>query len=162
MDEEEIRNYLMNTINSTPLLVQDKTQTNDKKFNKRYEFYRIQKYIDTFLDKKYDDRFIIMPGLRVVGKTTLLFQFYDYLIKEHDLKHHQILYLNLNRLKDKGKIDLLSCFDIFIKDINDEYHIKGEPLFIFVDEAHYAPNWGLVGKIIFDETSKCFYDFFWI
>jgi len=156
MNEEEIRNYLMNTINSTHYLVQDKIYRDDKKFNERNDFDRIKKYIDNFIEKPNDDKFIVMPGLRGVGKTTLLYQFYDYLTTKHNLNHHQILYLNLNRLKDKGKINLLSCFDIFIKDINDEAYINKEALFIFVDEAHYAPNWGLVGKITYDETSNVF------
>ena len=156
MDEEETRNYLLNIINSTHFLVQNKTRSNIKEFNKRSDFYRIKKYIDNFLEDNGEDKFIIMPGLRGVGKTTLLYQFYDYLTTEHDIKHHQILYLNLDRLKDKGKIDLLSCFDVFVKDINDEAYINNEPLFIFVDEAHYASNWGLVGKIIYDETSNVF------
>ncbi|MBQ6220676.1 MAG: ATP-binding protein [Methanosphaera sp.] len=156
MNEDEIRNYLLNTINSTHFLVQDKIHRDDKKFNKRNDFYRIKKYLDNFIEKINDDKFIVMPGLRGVGKTTLLYQFYDYLVTEHNIKYHQILYLNLNRLKDKGKIDLLSCFDIFIKDINDEAYINKKPLFIFVDEAHYTSNWGLVGKITYDETSNVF------
>ncbi|RAP51808.1 MAG: hypothetical protein BZ137_09650 [Methanosphaera sp. rholeuAM130] len=156
MDEEEIRNYLMNVINSTHFLVQDKIYRDDKKFNERNDYFRIKKYLDNFLENNIDDRFIIMPGLRGVGKTTLLYQFYNYLVTEHKIKYHQILYLNLNRLKDKGKIDLLSCLDIFIKDINDEAYINKKPLFVFVDEAHYAPNWGLVGKIIYDEISNVF------
>lgn len=97
-----------------------------------------------------------MPGLRGVGKTTLLYQFYEYMVTEKNIKYHQILYLNLDRLKDKGKIDLLSCFDIFIKDINEEAYFNKEPLFIFVDETHYTTNWGLVGKITFDETNNVF------
>jgi len=156
MDEEEKRNYLMNIINSTPFLVQDKIYRNDRKLNTRTDFNRIKKYIDDFLEKYDDDKFIIMPGLRGVGKTTLLYQFYDYLTSEHNIKQHQILYLNLDRLKDKGKIDLLSYLDIFIKDINDDAYINKKPLFIFVDEAHYTSNWGLVGKIIYDETSNVF------
>ena len=156
MDEEETRNYLLNIINSTHFLVQNKICSNNKEFNKRSDFYRIKKYIDNFLENNGEDKFIIMPGLRGVGKTTLLYQFYDYLTTVHEIKHHQILYLNLDRLKDKGKIDLLSCFDVFVKDINDEAYINNEPLFIFVDEAHYASNWGLVGKINYDETSNVF------
>ena len=51
MNEDEIRNYLLNTINSTHFLVQDKIHRDDKKFNKRNDFYRIKKYLDNFIEK---------------------------------------------------------------------------------------------------------------
>ena len=39
MDEEEMRNYLMNVINSTHFLVQDKIHSENKKFNERNDFH---------------------------------------------------------------------------------------------------------------------------
>lgn len=52
MNEDETRNYLMNTINSTFFFSSGKIYRDDKKFNKRNEFYRIKKYIDNSVEKK--------------------------------------------------------------------------------------------------------------
>lgn len=156
MDEESLKIYLLNVLRNTPSLVESKIYDNGLKLNRRNDFFYINKYIDNFLDKYNNDKLILMPGLRGVGKTTLLCQLYDYLISEKNIKSHQILYLNLDRLKDKGKIDLQLCLDIFIKDINDECYVNNEQLFIFIDEVHYVSNWGLVGKIIYDETINVF------
>ena len=64
MNEEEKRNYLMNIINSTHYLVNDKLYTDNRKLNERNDFYRIKEYIDNFLENFTEDKFIIMPGLR--------------------------------------------------------------------------------------------------
>lgn len=156
MDEDFLKNYLLNVLRNTPSLVRSKIYEDDVLLNKRNDFFYIKKYVDKFLEKYNNDKLILMPGLRGVGKTTLLYQLYDYLISNKKVNPHQILYLNLDRLKDKGKIDLLLCFDLFIKDINDEACINNDPLFVFVDETHYVSNWGLVGKIIYDETINVF------
>ncbi|MBE6487807.1 MAG: ATP-binding protein [Methanosphaera stadtmanae] len=156
MDEEIIKNYILKTIENTPHLVKNRIFKHGKELNKRNDYYRIKKYIDKFLKEYSDDKFIIMPGLRGVGKTTILYQLYNYLITEHNIKYNQILYLNLDRLKDKGNIDLQQYFDIFVKDINEEYYLDNKPLFIFLDETQLSTAWGIVGKIIYDETINVF------
>ncbi|MDR0912181.1 MAG: AAA family ATPase, partial [Methanobrevibacter sp.] len=58
-----------------------------KEFNHRSEYYKIKNYLDDFIeDKHVEDRFIVMPGLRGLGKTTILFQLYNYLVNEKDIK----------------------------------------------------------------------------
>ncbi|RAP50498.1 MAG: hypothetical protein BZ136_01190 [Methanosphaera sp. rholeuAM74] len=156
MDNTDLRIYLMKTIKNTSSLVENQIKTNGKYYNKRKEYYNIKEYIDKFLENYNTDKFFILPGLRGVGKTTIIYQLIHYLYTECELNISQILYLNLDRLKNKGKIDLQLCMDIFIRDINEKQFINNEPLFIFVDEIQHITDWGLVGKIVYDETVNVF------
>jgi len=64
----------------------------DNKFNEREEFNQIKRYINEFIEGYPYNRFIVLPGLRGVGKITLLFQTYDYLKREkYNLESNIIL-----------------------------------------------------------------------
>ena len=156
MDNMDMRAYILKTIKNTPQLVKNKIAPNGRYYNKRKEYYDIKEYINNFLESYNNDKFFILPGLRGVGKTTIIFQLIHYLYTECDIDTSQVLYLNLDRLKNRGSIDLELCFDIFIKDINEKKYLNNEALFIFVDEIQRAKNWGLVGKIFYDETINVF------
>ena len=67
--------HVLNTVNS-------KLIKKAVKLNTRLELNEIKRQIDNFIDEKYANRFIVIPGLRGVGKTTLLFQTYEYLFKK--------------------------------------------------------------------------------
>lgn len=156
MENNEKRQYLLNILKTSPEIVEYSIKGQGKELNKRRDYYDLKDKIDSFLDDGSDARFYIMPGLRGVGKTTILFQLYDYLTSERKIDSNQILYLDLDRLKDKGEFNILEYLDIFIKDINEEAYLNRDPLFIFVDESQYSNNWDHVGKIIFDENRNAF------
>jgi hypothetical protein len=46
-----------------------------------------------------ENRFLVMPGLRGVGKTTIMLQIYDYLLNGKGIENDRILYLNADELK---------------------------------------------------------------
>ncbi len=156
MENNEKRQYLFNILKTTPDIVEYSIKTQDNELNKRNDFFELKNRIDLFLDKDSDARFYIMPGLRGVGKTTILFQLYDYLTTTRGINPNQILYFDLDRLKDQGEFNILDYIDLFIKDINEEAYLNREPLFIFVDESQYSDNWDHAGKIIFDENKNVF------
>ena len=116
----------------------------------------MKEYVDKFLNEINTDKFFVMPGLRGVGKTTILYQLYDYLLNTKKIESTKVLYLDLERLKDELNLNLLEFFDIFIKVINEKYQFTDEALFIFVDESQYDHNWASAGKIVFDETVNVF------
>lgn len=154
--KENIGQYIINLINTTPYLVESEIIENNIKLNHRFEFNTLTNYINKFLKKDTKNRFFIMPGLRGVGKTTLIYQLIDYLINTKNISKERILFLDLDRLKDLPTFNLIDYLDYFIKDIHEAYPIVKEPLFIFIDETQYAENWDLNGKIIFDENKKIF------
>lgn len=97
-----------------------------------------------------------MPGLRGVGKTTILFQLYDYLLNNKGIESDRILLFSAERLKDFPNANIQEAFDYFIEEINQAHPLLKEKVFIFVDEAQYAKDWSLAGKIIYDENKKVF------
>ena len=98
--EIETQSYITNLLKTNPKIVENNLNYNDKKFNKKKEYYQLKEHIDTFLEKESDDRFFIMPGLRGVGKTTIIYQLFSYLLNEKQIPKNRILYLNLENLKD--------------------------------------------------------------
>ena len=152
----EISNYVLNLINTNPQLVQSHIYKNNKKLNYRSDFYKLKHYIDKFLEEDTDDRFFILPGLRGVGKTTLIFQLMDYLLNEKNISKDKMLFLDLDRLKDLPEFNILDYFDYFIKEFHQAFPTVNEHLFIFIDESQYSTNWASAGKIIFDENKKVF------
>lgn len=156
MDNEFKINYLLNILKTTPKVVSDRIIKDQTRLNFRKDYYDLKESIDNFLEHDTDDRFYILPGLRGVGKTTIVFQLYDYLTNERNINSNHILYLDLDRLKDQGPFNLLEYLDIFIKDINEEAYLNNWPLFIFIDESQYSSNWDHVGKIIFDDYKNVF------
>jgi predicted AAA+ superfamily ATPase len=156
MEKEIISQYIMNLLNTSPEIIKNKIQLNNQEFNKKTKFYDIKSYIDEFLNQETDNRFFIMPGLRGVGKTTIIFQLYNYLLNEKKIAKNRLLYLNLDRIKDFSNFNIKDFIDYFIEDVHNAYPLIKEPVFIFVDESQYSDNWSLVGKIIFDEQKNVF------
>lgn len=153
---KEIANYVLNLISTNPQLVQSRIYKNNVKLNYRDDYYRLKSYIDKFLEEDTEDRFFILPGLRGVGKTTLIFQLMDYLLNEKNISKDRMLFLDLERLKDLPELNLLDYFDYFIRDFHQAFPTANEHLFIFVDESQYCENWASAGKIVFDENKKVF------
>lgn len=156
MDEFEIRSYLLNLINIGPKSIETKLKYEYKYLKQRREFFQLKEYVDNFLESINSDKFFVMPGLRGVGKTTIIYQLYDYLINTKQIESKRVLYLDLERLKDVSNFKLIDFLDVFIKELNEEYLFTDKPLFIFVDEAQYDINWASAGKIVFDENVNVF------
>ena len=97
------------------------------------------------------NRWLIMSGLRGVGKTTLLTQLYHH----PDLADGPIkrLYLSLDDLLLMGHSvnDLVEV----IRHWRHRAYPKNR-LVIFLDEVHYDPRWALGCKVIFDQVPGLF------
>lgn len=124
-----------------------------KPYPKRHIFARLQKYIENFTAEASEHRWILLPGLRGIGKTTVLSQLFLELLPTTD--SIRVLYVSL---------DEASLLDIKLIDILQAYEqILGEPLerlkapiYLFFDEVQYDPKWGITLKTLFDRTKKAF------
>ena len=154
--EEDIRIYLLNLLKVTPNRIKKNIISDNKALKKRSLFYDMKGYIDNFLENKGDSRLFIIPGLRAVGKTTLIYQIYYYLYTDCGISENQILYLDLESVIHKLDFDLMTYLMIFIEKINEDFYLGDEPLFIFIDEAHCSSDWGHVAKVIFDSFPNVF------
>lgn len=154
--DTQIENYINRIIYNTPLTITERISENNKKLEYRNDYYYIKRLIDEFLEKETKKRFLILPGLRGVGKTTLLFQLYDYLINNKKIPINRVLLFSAERLKDFPNSNIQDVFDYFIENVNQAQPLLKEKVFIFVDESQYVEGWSLTGKITYDENKKVF------
>ena len=85
---------------------------------------------------------IVLSGLRRVGKTTLLYQLIEELLKKHDPKH--VLYFNF----DKRVGEITKILDDY-KDLTGK-EWKKEKVFVFLDEIVKLDEWSDKIKLIYD------------
>lgn len=86
----------------------------------------------------------VIIGSRQVGKTTLLFQLKEFLLKK-GIPENNILIFNLDILAD---LELFTSQQNFIKFLKER--IGKKKLFVFVDEAQRIENAGIFFKGIYD------------
>jgi hypothetical protein len=98
--ENSIYNFLQNQITDTPLSLNNELFNMGKKFNHRDEFNEITPFIDEFLEGNNVNRYIVLPGLRGVGKTTILFQVYDYLLNQKNINPEEVVQKFVNVFDD--------------------------------------------------------------
>ena len=156
MDELEIRNSIINNINNSYPLINNNLKHDYKYLKERTIYFELKEYIDKFIDSCNPNRSFIIPGIRGVGKTTLLYQLYKYLYEIKNIQESRILFLDLNRLKHRSDFNLLDYLDVFIKDINEEHYFTSTQLFVLIDETQYAKNWDIAAKTMYDENSNVF------
>ncbi len=97
---------------------------------------------------KYE-RIIALSGLRRSGKTTILFQVIDTLIKK--VEPGKIVYFKIDDLIEK--IDNLQDIIKIYQEISGKDPIK-EEIFFFIDELHFLKNWQLQIKYYIDAHAK--------
>ena len=156
MDREQIARYLQGELMRMPEMAKKMTEENGVPFNYRALYFRLKKRIDDFL-KGSQERLIIMPGLRGVGKTTLLFQLYNYLTKKKKIAKEKVLLLFADELKKYFGIGISEAVRVFTEDIlKTDLSLLKERLFILIDEAHFDKEWDLGVKIIYDRSKNVF------
>ena len=128
-----------------------------KKFNFKEEYFLVRNLLDRYINDRFEKRFIALQGLRGVGKTTILFQLYNYLLNEKKINSKNILYISMDQVNSFFQTDLHEIVNTFLKGKhNKNMAFLEEKIFIFVDEAQYDKKWAISGKIIFDTTENIF------
>lgn len=87
-NEDELIKFIKNEVSNIPSILNNELTFNNKKFNHREVFNEIKNLVDDFISHDSIDRYVVLPGLRDVGKSTLLFQVYEYLLKKKDINPH--------------------------------------------------------------------------
>jgi len=106
---------------------------------KRDAFYKIEKYLDI-------NRIIVIKGPRRVGKTTVIYQMIDELLKKVD--SNQILYVPFDdpNLRDFDKI-----LDFYQSKIL-KAGLDKKQTYLFLDEIQYLKNWQYHAKKYYDRS----------
>ncbi len=131
----------------------------EDKIKPRFKYAEIIKHVDNFLDKRknYYNRLLMIPGLRGVGKSTLLYQVYYYLKEEKGLDQDDILYINVDDLKSSVDADIKTVFELFVENVHETIPLTlDKKIFLLVDEAQFDEKWANYAKLLFDKNSKIF------
>ncbi len=106
---------------------------------KRFAFYETKK----LLNHPDIRRFVVISGARRVGKTTIMYQLIDDLLKE-GIKAQNIFYLSFD-----NPILKLSGFETVLRVYENSYVVEGN-VYFFLDEVQYAEDWELWIKTLYD------------
>ncbi len=109
-----------------------------------------KKYIEKIQEIEDLERITCLSGIRRSGKTTILYQYIDHLLKTSDPQ--KIVYVSVDNLL--GKID--SIHDI----LNTYFELTGidpvsEEVYIFLDEIHVRKEWQTQLKYYLDSHATC-------
>lgn len=157
-EENQLTEYIQTKLAEAPKLVKNHIEKNGKKLKFRRCYGRLKKHVDDFLSEYGgEERLILLPGLRGTGKTTLVYQIYDYLKNNKKIEQDRILYLSTDELKAYMGRDILSAVRSFIEDTHNTSLVNlDKKVFIMIDEAHFDRKWSETAKIIFDKNKNIF------
>ena len=149
--ETEKQSWLINQLRAAPQTVKQflVNQTGNRFVRPIYAQLKAQ--LNDFLNSGHGSRWLIMPGLRGVGKTTLLSQ----LFTDKQLAAHSKFYLSLDVAKriNANMLDLEAALTQLLDCPLTDYR---QPLFIFLDEVHFMPDWSLAVKTWVDRLPRLF------
>ena len=117
---------------------------------RRQALEQIEGYLRDF-QRSASSQWLIMPGIRGVGKTTILSQLYLGLQAAPSRK----FFLSLERVRLIGG-DMVETINAIEEIAGAKLESIREPLFIFLDEVQYVSDWALAIKVVFDRTPNVF------
>lgn len=153
---DEILKYVQNQLVQAPFRLKQYTQDDQgKKYPQRHIYIKIDKYLRDFLHSpNARERWVIIPGLRGVGKTTILAQLFSNHIQESG--ERRMLYISLDEVVNVLGSSLKDVLVAYEKILGESFEKLTKPVFIFVDEAQYDPKWASVLKSVYDRSNKVF------
>lgn len=156
-EKDTMKNFLEKQITEIPLILNDELTYKNKKFNHRTDFKEITNLVDDFLEGNNINRYMVLPGLRGVGKTTILYQTYEYLLNTKKISPEQILFISCDDLNRITECDILKTIEYYLNEFhNCTLRTLNKEIFLLIDESHFDKNWSLAGKIIYDQSKKIF------
>ena len=112
-------------------------------------YYQLEASLQAFLDNPKNNQWVIMVGLRGVGKTTLLSQVYGYL----DDKPAKGVYFSLEELTKFPGAKAGHLINA-IEQLKDAH--PDQPLVLLLDEVHHLLDWRATCKLIYDTVRPLF------
>jgi len=156
VSESDITKYIYSILQTTPKLSENYIMPYGNILPHRSPYVKIKQFIDDFLNSekgKPVERWLVLPGLRGTGKTTLIFQMYDYLRTETHVKNEDFLYLSASDVRTYLDIGIRDIILYYLKEIHRTTPVNlDKKIFIFIDEAHFDPKWEETIKMLYDRT----------
>lgn len=154
--EELISGYVIDALRrSEDRLGQKVFDRSGERLEQRDDLARILSIIDDFRSGMRQVRWLVLPGLRGVGKTTMLAQTFDRLRAE-GVSIEDMLYLSLDDLQLRLGASLNDALSAYEGIIGTAFESLRRDIFIFIDEAHFDPTWPQAVKSLYDRTENIF------
>lgn len=126
---------------------------NGKSYLRRYFYYCLDKHMRNFLEKGSEPRWVMVPGLRGVGKTTVLAQLFFAYQKRFN---GRVLYVTLDEVTKKMNSNLFAVLDAYEELLGESYPSLSENVLLIVDEVHFDPEWQSALKSLYDKSRRVF------
>jgi len=133
-----------------------RTYTQDEQGNKyltRNMYIRVQKLINDFIAGEKEVRIVSVPGLRGVGKTTLLAQLY---LTYFPRFAKDMLYVSADQVVNELGSDLYTVLEEYQKITGVAIEKLDHDVFLFIDEIHFDKKWTSVLKTLYDRSKRVF------
>lgn len=156
MDNQKIKLYIQNQITrNRARLAQYVFENPNFTYPERFGVIRIKKLANDFLERNGEvSRWVIIPGLSGMGKTTMLAQLYFAVYRK--VKTGHIIYISLDEVVEllgAGLKDVLTCYETIL---GVSFEESNEPIIILVDEAHRDPKWASVLTSLYNKAKNVF------
>ena len=139
-----MKEFIFNQLREVPIQVEKGLHRNQTKFKKRPTFLKLRKAVDDFISGNSEERWVVLTGLRGVGKTTVVYQIYDYLRYEQKIDQNSVLYLSVDMLKIIPHAELHNFIEIYLKEFHGTSAVELSKKSASPVEAH-----------IFVQIAKC-------
>lgn len=152
MSEDNALGYLERQISTLEDVAVRETRYSNTKTEYAYRpiYFRLKGRVKQFLDDEYSNN-IVMPGLRGVGKTVLLFQIYNEFKENFD--EAQLLYLTCDTLTGPVNSSLEETLDVYEKRVlGKRIENLDSKILLLIDEAHYQDDWDSIAKSFADRN----------
>lgn len=154
--DERLRDYLLRQMGRNHLI----QEMDRRRYFARNMKVLLEKYIKDFVSGSPTERWIVIPGLRGVGKTTLTAQVYAWAYRrwvesQTEAQKLNMIYVSLDIVRNLGG-NLLDVLETYESLLASHLESVDQPVLIFVDEIQVDPNWAQVLKTIYDRTSNVF------
>lgn len=151
---QDLIQYLQKQIFTTDDRLKHFTHSlNGEKYPQRFLYVKLQKYISDFLSKKSQNRMVVIPGFRGVGKTTLMAQ----VCSEFKKKDFQVLFLSIEDLRNYFDVGINEIISAYEKIIGENLESVKKPILMFFDEVQTDPKWAITLKSLFERTNNVFF-----
>jgi len=151
---KEFFNYIQSTIAQTNFRLHGYAVDREGNFYpKRSAFVILKKYIDDYLKEDAEPRWIVMPGLRGVGKTTLLSQLFIDVLTSSDIYK---FYLSVDEIVRRFNAYLWDVIEVYENILGKRLEQLEKKMFLFFDEVQYDPKWDSAIKTFYDRTKNVF------
>lgn len=115
-------------------------------------FVKLSMHIQNFLRGNASVRWLVIPGFRGVGKTTLLAQLY-YAINNPNVYK---LFLSVDEMIQMLGVNLADVLRVYEELLGSVFERLDKPVLLFLDEVHYDPQWAITLKTIYDRSRRVF------